>query len=303
MELQERLKRGDVIIMDGGTGTEMERRGAPMVEKGWCASSTLTNPEMLRQIHEDYVRAGADMIITNTFATSRHVLDACGLVDQFESINAAAARIACEVRDHRADRPISVAGSMATTTFGATQPPPAEAEANFNRQAEILADGGVDFLILEMMRDIEYTDIVFKAAKRTGLPVWVGYSTKIKEDGQVVLLYHDIPLSDALQTLSVDDVPVVSIMHTLTEDIGPSLDVLKANWSGPMGIYAHSGVFKIPNWQFIDVISPVDYAAEAAKWADQGVQVIGGCCGIGPEHIQLLSAQLKGSRTIQESTR
>lgn len=292
MELDERLKQGDVIMMDGGTGTEMEKRGAPMVEKGWCARSTLTHPEILRQIHIDYVRAGADIIITNTFATSQHVLDACELSDQFEAINAAAARIACEVRDQVADRLIYVAGSLATTTFGAGQPSPEVAEANFNRQAEILAEGGVDFLILEMMRDIEYTDIVLKAAKRTGLPVWLGYSTEIKEDGQVVLLYNRIPLSEALQTLSAADVPLVSIMHTLTEDIGPSLDMLKAHWAGPMGIYAHSGLFKPPHWQFIDIISPSDYAAEATKWVDQGVQVIGGCCGIGPEHIGVLSAEL-----------
>lgn len=292
MELYERLKQGDVIIMDGGTGTEMEKRGAPMIEKGWCASSTLTDPDMLRQIHEDYVRAGADIIITNTFATSQQVLDACGLSDKFETINAAAARIACEVRDHIADRSVYVAGSISTTTFGVGQPSPAVAEANFNRQAEILADGGIDFIILEMMRDIEYTNIVLKAARRTGLPVWVGYSTQIKEDGQVMLVYHDIPLADALQTLSADDVPVVSIMHTLTEDIGPSLDILKTHWSGPMGIYAHSGIFNPPHWQFIDVISPTDYAAEATKWAEQGVQVIGGCCGIGPEHIEVLNVKL-----------
>lgn len=294
IQLQERLKRGDVIIMDGGTGTEMEKRGAPMVEKGWCASSTLTDPDMLRQIHDDYIRTGADIIITNTFATSQHVLDACGLSDKFESINAAAARIACEVRDQVADRPVYVAGSISTTTFGVGQPPPAEAEANFNRQAEILAEGGVDFLILEMMRDIEYTNIVLKAGQRTGLPVWLGYSTEINADGQVVLVYNDIPLADALQTLSPDDVPVVFIMHTLTEDIAPSLDILKTHWSGPMGIYAHSGIFNPPHWHFIDIISPSDYAAEAVKWAEQGVQVIGGCCGTGPEHIQALKAQLGG---------
>ncbi len=292
MELHERLKQGEVIIMDGGTGTEMEKRGVPMIEKGWCASSTLTHPGTLRQIHEDYVRAGAEIIITNTFATSQHVLNVCGLSDQFESINAADAHIACEVRDHVADRPVYVAGSMSTTTFGAPKPSPAEAEANFNRQAEILAEGGIDFFTLEMMRDIEYTDIALKAAKRTGLPVWVGYSTDINEDGQVKLVYHDMLLADALQALSADDVPVVSIMHTLTEDIAPSLAILKTHWPGVMGIYAHSGVFKPPHWQFIDVISPADYAAEAATWVEQGVQSIGGCCGTGPEHIRELKSQL-----------
>ena len=95
-----------------------------------------------------------------------------------------------------------------------------------------------------------------------------------------------------LQTISPEDTPLISIIHTLTEDIQPSLAVLKQNWAGPMGVYAHSGEFIMPNWQFIDMISPQDYAAAAKKWIEQGVQVIGGCCGIGPEHIRVLKETL-----------
>jgi homocysteine S-methyltransferase len=290
MDLEERLKKGDVIIMDGGTGTELEKRGVPMEENGWSASSTITQPEILRQIHEEYIRAGADIIITNTFSTSRHVLNACNLADKFELINATAARIAVEARDNTADRPIYIAGSISTTTFGKEQPPLAVALTNFNNQANILADNGVDFFVLEMMRDIEYTHIAHQAAKRTGLPVWIGYSTNVDDEGKVQLTYAQgtIGLADVLKTLSVEETPLVSIMHTLIEDIQPSLSVLKENWSGLMGIYAHSGEFVMPNWQFIDIISPEAYAAEAQKWVAQGVQVIGGCCGIGPKHIRVL---------------
>ena len=290
MDLEERLKKGDVIIMDGGTGTELEKRGVPMEENGWSASSTITQPEILRQIHEEYIRAGADIIITNTFSTSRHVLNACNLADKFELINATAARIAVEARDNTADRPIYIAGSISTTTFGKEQPPLAVALTNFNNQANILADNGVDFFVLEMMRDIEYTNIAYQAAKQTGLPVWIGYSTNVDDEGKVQLTYAQgtIGLADVLKTLSVEETPLVSIMHTLIEDIQPSLSVLKENWSGPMGVYAHSGEFVMPNWQFIDIISPEAYAAEAQKWVAQGVQVIGGCCGIGPKHIRVL---------------
>jgi len=276
--------------MDGGTGTELEKRGVPMEEKGWSASSTITQPEILRQIHEEYIRAGADIIITNTFSTSRHVLDSCNLADKFELINATAARIAVEARDNAADRPIYIAGSISTTTFGEEQPTPAVALTNFNDQANILADNGVDFFVLEMMRDIEYTNIAHQAAKQTGLPVWTGYSTNVDAEGKVQLTYTQgtISFADALQTLSAKETPLVSVMHTLTEDIQPSLSVLKEKWSGPIGVYAHSGEFIMPNWQFIDIISPEAYASEAQKWVAQGVKVIGGCCGIGPKHIQVL---------------
>lgn len=290
MHLQKRLRQGELIIMDGGTGTELEKRGVPMEEKGWSASSTITQPEILRQIHEEYIRAGADIIITNTFSTSRHVLDSCNLADKFELINATAARIAVEARDNAADRPIYIAGSISTTTFGEEQPTPAVALTNFNDQANILADNGVDFFVLEMMRDIEYTNIAHQAAKQTGLPVWTGYSTNVDAEGKVQLTYTQgtISFADALQTLSAKETPLVSVMHTLTEDIQPSLSVLKEKWSGPIGVYAHSGEFIMPNWQFIDIISPEAYASEAQKWVAQGVKVIGGCCGIGPKHIQVL---------------
>ena len=84
-------------------------------------------------------------------------------------------------------------------------------------------------------------------------------------------------------------VEAVLVMHTLTENVDACLDVLQSRWSGPIGVYAHSGKFVSPNWNFIDMISPEDYAANARRWLDRGVQVIGGCCGIGPEHIARLN--------------
>lgn len=299
MKLQERLEQGKVIIMDGGTGTEMEKRGVPMHEKGWSASSTITQPDTLRQIHEDYIRAGAEIIITNTFSTARHVLEECDLGQQFVEINRKAAQVASEARANVADRPVWIAGSISTTTFGRKQPSPSVAQANFNDQADILAEGGIDFFVLEMMRDIDFTRIALKAAQRTGLPVWVGFCTKIDAEQRVQLAFspnEPVFLADALRVLSTADTPLISIMHTLTQDITPSLTVLKEHWSmptgGAMGVYAHSGEFIMPNWQFIDMISPEAYAAEAQKWVADGVQLVGGCCGIGPEHIRVLKEVL-----------
>ncbi|MBV7329556.1 homocysteine S-methyltransferase family protein [Chloroflexi bacterium TSY] len=290
--LFDRLEANDVILIDGGTGTELEKRNVPMHDNGWSASSTLTHPEVLREVHEEYIQAGADVIITNTFSTSRHVLDECGLVDKFIEINRLAADVAHQARDNVADRPVYVAGSISSTTFFREQPPLAEAEANFNAQADILAEAGVDFFVLEMMRDIDYTNVIVNAVRRTGLPLWLGYSTTIDPDGVVWLYRHDIPLSDALKKQNKEVTPLISIMHTLTEDIDPSLHVVKEYWPGRIGVYAHSGEFIMPNWQFIDMISPEAYADAAENWVAQGVQVIGGCCGIGPEHIRVLKERL-----------
>ncbi len=85
---------------------------------------------------------------------------------------------------------------------------------------------------------------------------------------------------------------MVSIMHTLTEDTPAALREVSKCWSGPVGAYPHSGEFIMPNWQFLDVLTPADFATQAQGWLEMGVQLIGGCCGIGPEHIRLLKERL-----------
>lgn len=99
-------------------------------------------------------------------------------------------------------------------------------------------------------------------------------------------------LAEALEQIPSLGVSVVSIMHTLTEDAPPALREVTERWSGPVGAYPYSGEFIMPNWQFIDMISPEDFAAAAQEWLEMGVQLIGGCCGIGPEHIRLLRERL-----------
>ncbi|HUV27548.1 MAG TPA: homocysteine S-methyltransferase family protein, partial [Anaerolineales bacterium] len=138
-----------------------------------------------------------------------------------------------------------------------------------------------------MMADIERTEIALEAAQKTGLPVWVGFSCHLDEVGEPHLLYGSA-LLEGVKAIQNYDVPVVTIMHTEVEYIDACLNVLKANWQGPIGVYAHSGKFVASNWIFNDVISPEDYASAANSWLQQGVQVLGGCCGIGLEHMQVL---------------
>jgi len=150
-----------------------------------------------------------------------------------------------------------------------------------------MAAAGADLIMLEMMVDTERTLIALAAAQKSGLPVWVGFSCRLDEDG-IVRLLSGPTLLEGIKAIEDKNVPLVSIMHTEVEYINACLDVLQASWSGPIGVYAHSGSFVAPNWIFTDTISPEDYASEAATWMQRGVQVLGGCCGIGVEHIQML---------------
>ncbi len=293
--LGRRLAGGEVLILDGATGTELEKRGVPMDDAAWCAAALVTHPEVVREVHEDYIRAGADVIITNTFPAARHVLEPAGLGGRFRELNVRAVELAREARENAAEAEVWVAGSISTFSarLDSSLAPVGEvARANYREQAEVLAEAGVDLISLEMMRDVEQASYAVEAAVSTGLPVWVGFSCKRADDGTVVLWAGEHTLAEALEEIPMSGAALVSIMHTLVEDTVPALRELVAWWDGPAGAYPHSGKFIMPNWQFTDMISPDDFAEESLDWLDLGARVIGGCCGIGPEHIKALNERL-----------
>ena len=92
--LLERIEGGATIILDGAMGTELERRGVPMNQDAWSATAIDTHPSIVTDIHEDYIRAGADVITTNTFGAARHVLEPTGMGDQVRELNLRAGRLA-----------------------------------------------------------------------------------------------------------------------------------------------------------------------------------------------------------------
>ena len=286
--LQTAADTNQPVILDGATGTELQKRGVPMDGTLWNALATASHPEVLTQIHLDYLRAGAQMIISNTFATSRYVLGYAGLTSRFEELNTQAAEIALKARE-LSGQTAWVAGAISTETLYQEMPPLAEARRGFADQAKILAAAGVDLIILEMMFDVELTAAALEGAAATGLPVWVGFSVARGADQVLQSNHIHLSLQELFGSLDTALPQAVGIMHSLTADTGPALAELQAYWQGPTYVYAHSGEFKMPKWQFSDIISLQDYAAEAQNWVNEGVVAVGSCCGLGPEHIQALA--------------
>lgn len=298
-DLETRLDNGDVILLDGAMGTELQRRGVPMDKVAWSGAAIAAHPEVIREVHADYIRAGAEVVIADTFGAARHVLAPAGLGERTAELNRRAVELAREARDRAAgSRRVWVAGSISSflPEDKHTNPlPPEVAMANYREQAEALAEGGADLIALEMMQDLEYSSYAVEAAATTGLPVWVGFSCGLAADGRMVRFWHDdvvTPFAEAIGPVMAAGGSLAGIMHSEVETVVPALEVMLDKWSGPVAAYPHSGRFVMPNWQFVDIISPEDYAAEADKWVALGAQVVGGCCGIGPEHIRLLSERL-----------
>ncbi len=297
--LQRRLDDKGIVILDGAIGTELQRRGAPMDGMAWCAVATKTHPDMLRGLHEDYIRAGADVITTNTYSSARHVLEAAGLGDEVVQINRRAVEIAREAREAVADRPVWIAGALSCFAPGldhTKRPSPERAGANYREQAEIMAEAGVDLIALEMMLHSGRATAAVEAAVSTGLPVWVGFSCRVADNGSV-LMY---PTSDGAETFT-DVIPkvmavggsVAGVMHSTVEHTGPALDVLFEHWSGPVSAYPETGEeFTMPVWHFDERVSPDDLASACESWVAKGVQIVGGCCGTRPDHIRVLKEHM-----------
>lgn len=291
--LEERLAQGELIILDGATGTELEHRGVPMHGRAWSAAALKTHPKIVRQVHEDYIRAGADVVTTNTFGTARHVLDQTEMRDSVHELNTVAVELATEAREAAApNHPVYIAGSMSTSFLPAI--PASQKSDNYREQATILAEAGVEVLLLEMMENVNEATLAIDAAVSTGLPVWIGYSCKVDEaTSNIVLLRGEgETFGEALDSLLPLGGSIHFIMHTQVADTIPALSVLREHTSSPVGVYPHSGRFVMPNWVFENIISPEEYAGEALRWVEMGAQLVGGCCGIGQDHIKLLRHRL-----------
>ena len=298
-DIKRRLDAGEIIVLDGGTGTELQRRGAQMDPSAWCGPASLNNSELLTQVHLDYINAGADVITANTFASSRLMLTPAGYADRVEEINRIAVDAALRARDlataKSPSRKIAVAGSlshMVPVAAGTAKVDQARVPSNdelahaFGELANILKASGVDHIMLEMMYEPNRVPIALNAALATGLPVWFGMSARRTPDGRVVTFdqHQELPLETITKLIPKTGVDVAGVMHTGAEIIGETLAAIRKNFSGPMSAYPDSGYFEMPDWRFVDVIAPDRLEDFFSSWINLGAQLIGGCCGLTVDH-------------------
>lgn len=298
-DIERRLRAGGIVVLDGGIGTELERRGVAMDPEAWCGLASLENASVLEGIHLDYIRAGADIVTTNTYASSRLMLGPAGFADRLEEINRTAIRAARRAREASGRDDVLVAGSLShrwpcdKQTSGldfARVPAQAEMREAFGELARLLGEGGCDLILLEMMYYPEAVRPAFEAAMATGLPVWAGFSARRAEDGRVLGFTpdRDMAFEDLVRILEDFEVAVAGVMHTSANVTGDALAILGRAFQGPLMAYPDSGHFKSPNWHFEDVISPDELLRFATQWVESGVRIVGGCCGLSPEHIAAL---------------
>jgi S-methylmethionine-dependent homocysteine/selenocysteine methylase len=306
-------KKG-VALLDGAIGTQLQEMGVPMDNTSWAASGLRDFWATVQLMHERYIRAGADVITTNTYSSARHNLEPLGQGDLTGELNRRAVLLARQARDHAAGgRKIWIAGAISgfgIVTGGESyrslhrysaprsKITEEQAQANLNEQAALLAEAGVDFLLIEGTGENTHRRWMIEACRRTGLPFWVGFRCRLDKDSKDVRIGYGSTKSfaQALDEVLADDIQGINVFHTSIGTVEPALDVLKKKWEGLIGVYPEADrsdyTLAYHDHSQKNAIQPDEYVPIAKKWVASGVQMIGGCCGIGVPYIERLAKEL-----------
>lgn len=275
-----------VVLFDGGMGTELYRRG---IFINRCFEETnLSQPELVKQIHSDYINAGAEVIETNTFGANRFKLKRFNLQDKLYDIVYTGAKLAGEVASGK----VLVAGSIGPLGVQIEPLGPIareEAQEYFAEIIKPLLDGGVDLLIFETFINIdELKQAVVAARKLADVPIIAQIT--IDEDGNTLTGTNP---ETAITELEATGADVIGINCT----VGPQvmlnwLENVRPLTSLPISIMPNAGKPKNVDGRNIYLASPEYFAEYAKLFVKSGANVIGGCCGTTPEHIKRMATAI-----------
>ena len=305
-----------MLLLDGGTGSELQRRGADVLKgaedrlKAWSATANVEYADVVRQVHSDYLRVGADIITSNNFWTTPSRLDTIGERRAWRTYAAAAIRNAVEARDSMGGT-AWVAGGIAAPGL---QPMPdvhlmglGAYRREWADHARLLADEGADLILAEYVGFVEDCVAAADACGEAGLPVFLGVR-HIQEDGAMQYGESLAELAAALEGRAVD---AVLLMCSSPEGVSAGLPILRQAFDGPVGGYPNLGynpTGPLANRPMltnqkpsagVDILQNADYhpsrmAEFAGRWKEMGAQIIGGCCASGPEHIAAMAPVVQG---------
>jgi enediyne biosynthesis protein CalE2 len=291
-QVQSRLARGDIILLDGAMGTELERLGVPTELPLWSAQAVIDAPDRVREVHEEYVAAGADVLTAATFRTTPRSLAKAGRQAEAEALTTRAVALAREARSRAAGRDVWVAGALAPLEDCYRVdlvPDDAALEREHHEQAARLARAGADLILIETMGTIREAAAATRGALATGLPVLTSFMARSAAeigDGE--------PLSDAVRAVDALDVDAILVNCTPAAIATGCLEVMARTTRTPIGCYANAGSPDLGRgtWCFDPEMTPERFADAAGEWVRLGAQIVGGCCGTGPAHIRALRAAL-----------
>lgn len=287
-----------VVVLDGGFGTELQRRGMQEADDPhiWSARGLIRSPALVLQIHLDYVLAGADVITAGAFRTNRTALRKAGLDGLSRPLTHLAVNLASEVKSrlwlHRGHE-ICIAGNLTAVEdcYCPHLSPGEEASAEHDEKARYLAEAGCDLILIESMPSIREGICAVKEARTVGKPIWLSFILKPAGDPPQLLDGTEVVELPRILADSGGLPDALLFNCSLPEDISSALVYLKHNRHGfglPIGAYANieRQIDECGPWVRMCELSPQAYATIAKHWVELGAQIIGGCCGTTPDDIR-----------------
>ena len=288
-----------VLVADGAMGTMLYSKG---VFINRCFDElNLSSPALVKEIHQDYVKCGAEILETNTFGANRLRLGAFGFAEKLREINRAGVRIAREAAN--GSSAVYVAGALGPLGVRIEPLGPtsfSEARDYFREQAEALVEAGVDLLVLETFYDLqEIREAIYAAREVAGRDMMIVAQVTIDDDGMM-------PDGSATETYTtaLNEWPVDVI--GLNCSVGPkatleTIERMVERSRKPLSAMPNAGLPAKVEGRNIYLCSPEYMAQYTRRFLWAGVKIIGGCCGTTPEHIKLIKSEARSLNPGQRS--
>lgn len=288
-----------ITLLDGSMGQEIVNRGGKSGYGEWALAALHEDPQMVLDIHTDYIKAGADVITTNTYSTSRTRMRYVGIEDRFVELVNVAGQLAVEARENTGARHLKIAASLGPLESSYIREFALSFDAMVMQFGELmtLLDPYVDIYLGETFATIQESRAFLTAAQGRDKPAWVSWT--LADHGSSALRGEET-LAQAIASLQGFSPSALLVNCCTPDSIDVALPLLR-DAGLPYGGYAN-GFVEVPDEWLSDgdvdqLISRTDltpqiYTDHALKWVRSGATIIGGCCNIGPDHIASLRQAL-----------
>ena len=290
-----------VKILDGGMGRELKRMGAPFQQPEWSALALLEGPQFVRQAHDAFVQGGAQIITTNSYAVVPFHIGQ----ERFDAQGVALARLAAELARASADaaaHPVTVAGSL-PPALGSYRPDLFEREASVRIHQALIAgmDDLVDVWLAETQSSIAEIHAVHAALQGNTKPLWISFTLDDEPEGDTPVLRSGESVASAVSAALALGAQAVLFNCSQPEVMEAAVIAAKHAMAGAgaavdIGVYANAFPAQskkaTANAVILDIredLDPLSYVGWAQRWVGQGATIVGGCCGISPQHIAELA--------------
>jgi len=270
-------------------GSELIRRGETLPNHIWSADSNFNNPELVYQIHKDYIDAGSDFITTNTFRTTPRAYRKTGL-SKIDSTAMAhrSLKIAVRLANKAANDKLKILGSIAPLEdcYKPELFPSEEIAKNEFRQiGGWLVDEGINIFLIETMNSVSETRACLDAVLKFEIPIWVSFVLKNSRQ-----LLSGEKLVDALRMIENYDVACVLLNCNPLHRTIDAMNIVAKNWKGMWGVYPNLGIGEpSPDGIINQIYSDEEYISVIDKSITLGANMVGGCCGSSIKHIKLIT--------------